>query len=98
MKRSTIYFICILFLIQSYGWSLQLFGNKKAGSSKNNNVSNLVVAANNDQDEPFIQESVPTVTSRKNIESVIPVKRIPQGWIFRGELLAPWESNLPAVL
>ena len=38
------------------------------------------------------------VATRKNIESVIPVKRIPQGWVFRDELLAPWESNLPAVL
>ena len=38
------------------------------------------------------------VTTRKNIESVIPVKRVPSGWVFRDELLAPWESNLPAVL
>ena len=29
---------------------------------------------------------------------MIPVKRIPGGWVFRDELLAPWESNLPAVL
>ena len=35
------------------------------------------------------------VTTRKNIESVIPVKRVPNGWVFRDELLAPWESNLP---
>ena len=94
-KRSTVYLIGVLFLINSNGLSLQLFGNKK---SKSGNSNNMVVASNNNQDEPFIQESVPTVTSRKNIESVIPVKRIPQGWIFRGELLAPWESNLPAVL
>ena len=98
MKKSITYFIGVFFFIHSTGLSLQLFGNKKSKSSRYSRSSDIVVASNNNQDEPFIQESVPTVTSRKNIESVIPVKRIPQGWIFRGELLAPWESNLPAVL
>ena len=36
--------------------------------------------------------------SRNKIESVIPVKRLPDGWVFRDELLAPWATSLPAVL
>ena len=40
----------------------------------------------------------PTLPKRKNIESVIPVKRLPNGWVFRDELLAPWSTTLPAVL
>ena len=40
----------------------------------------------------------PGLPKRKNIESVIPVKRLPNGWVFRGELLAPWSTSLPAVL
>ena len=42
--------------------------------------------------------SNPAVTDSKKIESVIPVKRLPNGWVFRGELLAPWSTSLPAVL
>ena len=38
------------------------------------------------------------VTGRKKIESVIPVRRLPGGWVFRDELLAPWATSLPAVL
>ena len=38
------------------------------------------------------------VTGRKKIESVIPVRRLPGGWVFRDELLAPWSTSLPAVL
>ena len=29
---------------------------------------------------------------------MIPVKRLPDGWVFRDELLAPWSTSLPAVL
>ena len=71
------------------GEGLQLFGKKKASSE----------ALNTDEQEETIDNyQTSTVTSRKNIESVIPVKHIPEGWVFRDELLAPWESNLPAVL
>ena len=96
MKKGITYIIVFLILAFSYGNGGQLFGGRKSKSksiSSSKKFSNL-----NEQDEPFLEESTPTVTSRKNIESVIPVKRIPQGWIFRGELLAPWEANLPAVL
>ncbi|SVD17504.1 uncharacterized protein METZ01_LOCUS370358, partial [marine metagenome] len=39
--------------------------------------------------EADIQKSPkPVLTKRKKIESVIPVRRLPNGWVFRDELLA----------
>ncbi len=96
MKKQLIYVIIVITASYSLLSGRQLFGERKS-KSKSRAISSSASAAG-DQDEPFIEQSVPTVRSRKNIESVIPVKRIPQGWIFRGELLAPWEANLPAVL
>ena len=40
----------------------------------------------------------PVIAKRKKIKSVIPIKRLPNGWVFRDELLAPWSTTLPAVL
>ena len=96
MKKRIIYLIVFLLVAPSYGEGGQLFGGRKS-KSKSRPSSNPA-SNTNEQDEPFREESTPAVTYRKNIESVIPVKRIPQGWIFRGELLSPWEANLPAVL
>jgi hypothetical protein len=79
----------MLILVPIQGEGLQLFGGKKT-SDKNESKDK--------QEEPVVDKSSTRITSRKNIESVIPVKRIPDGWVFRDELLAPWESNLPAVL
>ena len=96
MKKRIIYLIVFLLIAPSNGDGGQLFGGRKSKSKSR--PSSKPVSNTNEQDEPFREESTPAVTSRKNIESVIPVKRIPQGWIFRGELLSPWEANLPAVL
>ena len=76
------------------GDELQLFGSKKA-SEKEEKSEQKASSQRDDMTEDF---STTEVATRKNIESVIPVKRIPSGWVFRDELLAPWESNLPAVL
>ena len=64
---------------------LQLFGSRKA-NEKEQSSSDL----NKQRNEPTEDFSSSEVSSRKNIESVIPVKRIPGGWVFRDELLAPW--------
>jgi len=89
MKKVIIYILAMLILVPIQGEGLQLFGGKKT-SDKNESKDK--------QKEPVVDKSSTRITSRKNIESVIPVKRIPDGWVFRDELLAPWESNLPAVL
>ena len=79
----------MLILVPVQGEGLQLFGGQ----------NNLAKAKNTDeQADPSLDYSSSKIIARKNIESVIPVKRIPDGWLFRDELLAPWESNLPAVL
>ena len=89
MKKVIIYILAMLILVPVQGEGLQLFGGKKS-AAKNEST--------NEQEELVVDRSSSVITSRKNIESVIPVKRIPNGWVFRDELLAPWESNLPAVL
>ena len=83
--------IFIVMPLQAEG--MQLFRSKKSSEKDNNNQT-----SRSERDvisDDFVKTEV---TTRKNIESVIPVKRIPNGWVFRDELLAPWESNLPAVL
>lgn len=89
MKKVFIYIFIMLMLVPVQGSELQLFGDKK----KSANEKKLT-----DQDGPSFDQSSTEVTGRKNIESIIHVKRIPEGWVFRDELLAQWESNLPAVL
>ena len=95
MKKIILYSLVILGFVPA--WSddgLQLFGSRRdAEKDKSNNQSSF--SQNSDEKQDFTSSEV---SSRKNIESVIPVKRIPGGWVFRDELLAPWESNLPAVL
>ena len=84
--------ILILYFISSVNAeNLQLFGGKRGSDGDRSDQS----YSSDDTVDDFTSTEVAT---RKNIESVIPVKRIPQGWVFRDELLAPWESNLPAVL
>ena len=83
-------------LVILYADDDQLFGGKKDedSGSKNNESKQMV------QDEEPIKE-MPKLSppiSRNKIESVIPVKRLPDGWVFRDELLAPWATSLPAVL
>ena len=94
MKNILIYMIALLLIVPVEADGLQLFGSRKSAEKESSNQQS---ARNQDNDmtEDF---SSSEVTTRKNIESVIPVKRIPSGWVFRDELLAPWESNLPAVL
>ena len=73
---------------------LQLFGSKRGAEKEQANQKTSF-----NQDGEVKQDfSSSEVSSRKNIESVIPVKRIPGGWVFRDELLAPWSTSLPAVL
>jgi hypothetical protein len=76
-------------LLPINGEELQLFGGRKSSGKSENKEK---------QENISVDVSPTKVISRKNIESVIPVKRIPDGWVFRDELLSPWESNLPAVL
>ena len=83
-------------LVILYAEDDQLFGGKKdeESDSKDNTSKQMV------QDESPIKEMPklsPPIT-RNKIESVIPVKRLPDGWVFRDELLAPWATSLPAVL
>ncbi len=93
MRSKIFYSLLIFSFFPLNAEGMQLFRSKKASAkeSRNENQSN---------DREIIADdfSKTEVTTRKNIESVIPVKRIPNGWVFRDELLAPWESNLPAVL
>ena len=95
MKKLTIY--CLLIVVSvpvAAEDGLQLFGSKRGAEKDQANQKSSF-----NQDGEVKQDfSSSEVSSRKNIESVIPVKRIPGGWVFRDELLAPWESNLPAVL
>lgn len=90
MKKVIIFILAMLILVPVQGEGLQLFGGKKKTSAKEESAA--------DKEELIVDQTSTKVTARKNIESVIPVKRIPDGWVFRDELLAPWESNLPAVL
>ena len=89
MKKVIIYILTLSILVPVYGEGLQMFSGKKKSAKAENQAQ---------EEESIMDFSSSTVTQRKNIESVIPVKRIPDGWVFRDELLAPWESNLPAVL
>ena len=94
MKNLFILSIAVMILVPIEGGELQLFGGRKSSAEKSNQQMQT-----NEADTPTLDERTTTVSSsRKSIESVIPVKRIPEGWVFRDELLAPWESNLPAVL
>lgn len=89
MKKVIIFILAMTILVPVQGEGLQLFGGKKTAAKTENR---------DEQEELVVDHTLPVVTTRKNIESVIPVKRIPDGWIFRDEMLASWESNLPAVL
>ena len=94
MKNIVIYIYLIFAITSLQAEELQLFGSRKASEKQSNNESNQ-----RSSDDAMTEDFSSTdVTTRKSIESVIPVKRIPSGWVFRDELLAPWESNLPAVL
>ena len=78
-------FILLIAPVRADG--LQLFGSKKSSEKDRGNKSE---ERRNDE-EMTDDYSSTEVTTRKNIESVIPVKRVPSGWVFRDELLAPWE-------
>ena len=94
MKNILTYTLAVLFFLPVEADGLQLFGSRKS-SEKDKSSEQSSRDQSDDMMEDFTSSEV---TTRKNIESVIPVKRIPSGWVFRDELLAPWESNLPAVL
>lgn len=93
MRSIISYSLLIFSFLPLNAEGMQLFRSKKASAKDSRNEDQ------SDKREIITEDfSKPEVTTRKNIESVIPVKRIPNGWVFRDELLAPWESNLPAVL
>ena len=98
LKHNIHIFTASVLLLHSFSFlnaDDQLFGGKEKDSDSNNKASNQMV-----QEEAPIME-MPKIlppTSRNKIESVIPVKRLPDGWVFRDELLAPWSTSLPAVL
>jgi hypothetical protein len=94
MKNIILYMTLFLLIAPVRADGLQLFGSKKSSEKDRGNKSE----ERRNDDEMTEDYSSTEVTTRKNIESVIPVKRVPSGWVFRDELLAPWESNLPAVL
>jgi hypothetical protein len=94
MKNIIIFMVILSVSTPIKGDGLQLFGSKKTSEKDRGNKSE----ERRNNDETTDDYSSTEVTARKNIESVIPVKRVPNGWVFRDELLAPWESNLPAVL
>ena len=94
MKIITLHIIMVVFLAPLSAEGLQLFGSKKGAEKDRGSASSSLSS----DDESYEDFSSTEVATRKNIESVIPVKRVPNGWVFRDELLAPWESNLPAVL
>ena len=74
----------------------QLFGGSKDKDSKSEKKAKKQLV----KDEVPIKK-LPKVSpqiSRNKIVSVIPVRRLPDGWVFRDELLAPWSTSLPAVL
>ena len=74
----------------------QLFGGSKDKDSESNEKAEQLMV----KDESPVKKlpKVSTPINRNKIESVIPVKRLPDGWVFRDELLAPWATSLPAVL
>ena len=94
MKNIILYMTFFSLIAPVRADGLQLFGSKKSSEKDRGNKSE----ERRNNDEMTEDYSSTEVTTRKNIESVIPVKRVPSGWVFRDELLAPWESNLPAVL
>ncbi len=91
MMKITKLILTLYFITSANAENLQLFGGKRGSDSDRSDQSYS-------SDDTVDDLTSTEVSTRKNIESVIPVKRIPQGWVFRDELLAPWESNLPAVL
>ena len=95
MKNLIVFISLLIITVPVHGDGLQLFGSKKASEKERGSESNRQRSGDNETIDDFSSSEIAT---RKNVESVIPVKRIPSGWVFRDELLAPWESNLPAVL
>lgn len=93
MRSIIIYKLLVFLFFPLNAEDMQLFRSKKASAKESRNENQM-----NEREIIAEDFSKTEVTTRKNIESVIPVKRIPNGWVFRDELLAPWESNLPAVL
>ena len=93
---TVIAYAIILYPISYVNADDQLFGGKdkdKESSSSKKASKQMVL------DEAPIMEMpkiLPPI-SRNKIESVIPVRRLPDGWVFRDELLAPWSTSLPAV-
>ena len=85
----------IAFVAGSNLFGDQLFGGKNKESQSDKKASSEMIKT----DIPV--KELPKLSkppSRSKVESVIPVKRLPDGWVFRDELLAPWSTSLPAVL
>ena len=74
----------------------QLFGGSKDNKSESNEKDEQLMVKDETPVKKLPKVSPPI--NRNKIESVIPVKRLPDGWVFRDELLAPWATSLPAVL
>jgi hypothetical protein len=74
----------------------QLFGGSKDNDSESNEKVEQLMVKDEGPVKKLLKVSPPI--NRNKIESVIPVKRLHDGWVFRDELLAPWVNSLPAVL
>ena len=74
----------------------QLFGGSKNNDSESDEKAEQLMVKDDAPIKKLPKVSPPI--NRNKIESVIPVKRLPDGWVFRDELLAPWATSLPAVL
>ena len=74
----------------------QLFGGSKDDESESKEKTEQLMVKDDSPVKKLPKVSPPI--NRNKIESVIPVKRLPDGWVFRDELLAPWATSLPAVL
>ena len=78
MKNILIYILAVLFILPVKADGLQLFGSRKSSEKDKSNEQ-----SSRDQSDDMIEDFTSSeVTTRKNIESVIPVKRIPSGWVL----------------
>jgi len=99
MKGLNFKIIYILLIVAFIGSSNifgdQLFGGKNKDSESDNKLSSEIIKETSPVKD-MQKLNKPPILSK--VESVIPVKRLPDGWVFRDELLAPWSTSLPAVL
>ena len=72
----------------------QLFGGSKDKDSESDEKAEQLMVKDEIPVKKLPKVSPPI--NRNKIESVIPVKRLPDGWVFRDELLVEIQRRLPA--